>query len=260
MVTSLKLKGMFNVGMNSSGCINVDGTPVSLKEIPFIRYDFDKYDVEEVNYINKSMEKFKLSTHLIQYKAFNGRLLNDIELTKSLSDRVAKYLYFSINQNEMLAGEINTEQLRIAIESLNYIKYDRIMIIDNTDDMTMVTAKQIIKSLAKQLGVKESSIGICNSPLCMSDNLACLTAVTAREIASFYSTNDVVATPSANHQCMNCCGCMRFYEVVSDIEAPLDAKTKTSVKKEKTEKTEDTQKAVVKTPKIEKVTSLRMFV
>lgn len=258
MITSLKLKGKHNVGMNTSGCINVDDTKVALKEIPFVRYDFEQYGVEECEYIKKSMEKFNLSTHLIQYKAYNGRLPEDLQATMEIKDKVAKYLYFTLNQEEMQMGKVSDSQVGVAMMVKQSVAFDRYMIIDNTRDMSLVVAKQIIKSLAKQLGVRETSIGICNSPLCMNDNLACLTAVTAREIAAIYSTNDIVATPSANHQCMNCCGCMRFYEITSDIEAPADTKTKSSG--DKKEKTDKEPRQASSTPKKQKITTLSRFI
>lgn len=256
MITCLKLKGKHSIGLNSSNQIDVDGTNVSIKEIPFVRYDFDTYSDEELSYILKTIEKFKLSTHLIQFKAFSGSLIDDLNRLSVLEGKVAKYLYFNLSQADLALGQISNEQIAVAMNAMQSYTFDRIMIIDSTDEMTMVTAKQIIKTLSKQLGIKEGNIGICNSPLCMSDNLACLTAVTAREVASKYSTNDVVATPSANHQCMNCCGCIRFYEVTSDISAPADTKTK----KPKKEKTEKADKTSTKQTKNSKVLSLKNFV
>jgi hypothetical protein len=106
-------------------------------------------------------------------------------------------------------------------------KFDRVMLIDKTSFMDMAGARKIMKQTAKTLNIQEKNVGICSSPLCMTDNLACLTAVTARELAAIYATSSGVTSPSANHQDMNCCGCMRFFVVNSDIVAPLDKGTKT---------------------------------
>ena len=115
------------------------------------------------------------------------------------------------------------------------------MLVDKTTNLDMVNAKKIISKLAKELTVKQEDIGICSSPLCMNGELACLTSLKARELAAIYSSNTEVALPSANHQCMNCCGCMRFFDINSDTVAPEDkvvkkAKSVSSNSKETTKK------------------------
>jgi hypothetical protein len=90
----------------------------------------------------------------------------------------------------------------------------------------------MIKQLCSQLRKSEEMFGVCSSPLSFSE-LACLTAVKARELMSVYSTIADVALPSANHQCMNCCGCIRYLTVTADTEAPADAKPFGGHKKEK---------------------------
>ena len=105
-------------------------------------------------------------------------------------------------------------------------------------------AKKIIKHTAKTLSVAENKVGICSSPLCMQDNLACLTAVTARELAAVYATAKDLVSPSANHQDMNTCGCIRYMVINSDIEAPADTKSEKKVKEPKESKEPKTPKSI----------------
>jgi hypothetical protein len=85
-------------------------------------------------------------------------------------------------------------------------------------------------------------MGICSSPLSF-DDMACLTAVKAREIMSRYSTTTDVALPSANHQSMNCCGCIRYVTVTEDIPAPSDGKQKQASGNKKNSSDESKPKA-----------------
>jgi len=251
MVTSIKLKGKYNIGVNSSNQINAFDTNVSLKDIPFIRYDFGTYSAEDTEYIRNCVEKFKLSTHLIQYMV-SPNIMSDLENTKEFLGRMAKYLYFVIEQNDMLNGSLKQADLVLAQQALSVTKFDRIMIIDKTQSMDMANAKKIMADTAKLLGIKIDDIGICDSPLCLNEQLACLTALKARELATIYNQSIEVALPTANHQCMNCCGCMRFFEVTSDIEAPADNKVKKTTTKKNNETTTNEDKP--KAPKKAKVT------
>lgn len=223
MVTSIKVKGKYNIGINSSNQINVDGTNVALKEIPFVRYDFESYGIDEVNYIKAMMQKFSLSTHLVQIKV-NENIEQSLINLGTIASKFAKYLYINVTQSVLDAGHIDNETLRLTINAITTNTIDRIMLIDNTDNMDMLNAKKLIAETAKTIGVATDMIGICSSPLCMTGELACLSALKARELATKYSDNDEVALPSANHQCMNCCGCIRFFEVTEDIAAPAETK------------------------------------
>ena len=171
MVASLKLKGLYNVKVNESNQIMVNGNILSLKEIPFIRYDLGTYTDEAVQYIKDTMTKFSKSTHLIQYNV-DENLLNYLEKTDEFSGKTAKYIYFTITQEDMLNGKLNDSDIQIATEAITKYNIDRIMIIDKTINMDMANAKKIITDTSKKLGVKISNIGICSSPLCMIDELA----------------------------------------------------------------------------------------
>lgn len=256
MITNIKLKGMYNVGVDETNHIDVNGTSVLLKDIPFVRYDFEKYDAEEVEFIKKTMEKFNMSTHLIQIY-ISDRVLTDLDNTAELHSKVAKYLYINVENRHLADNALDTETLNIATQACTACRFDRVMLVDKTTSMDMASAKKIIKLTSKTLGVSESKIGICSSPLCMSDNLACLTAVTARELAAIYATSKDVTTPSANHQDMNCCGCMRFFTVTQDIPAPAGKPKKTKSSSDKDAKPK-AEKAPSK-PKVQKVFSLNDF-
>lgn len=223
MVTSIKLKGMYNIGVNSSNQIDVAGTNVALKDIPFVRYDFESYGDDEVNYITRMMNQFKLSTHLIQIKV-NENIVSALSKLDVFDGKVAKYLYINVDTTVLNNGCIDNETLRLTMNAISTTMIDRIMLVDNTDNMDMLNAKKIMTATAKVLTVKPDKIGICSSPLCMTGELACLTALKARELASIYSSNTDVALPSANHQCMNCCGCMRFFDITSNVAAPAESK------------------------------------
>lgn len=232
MITNIKLTGMYNIGVNDSNNIDVNGTNVSLKDIPFVRYAFDKYGTDELDYIKRSMQKFAHSAHLVEIK-LTENTDEYLEVLSEILDKVAKYIYIDVTQQDMDSNTMNTLVLSKLAEACSKCRFDRIMLVDKTTNLDMVTARKFIKEVSVRTGVTDKKIGICSSPLCMTDNLACLTAVTARELAAVYATSKDVVSPSANHQDMNCCGCMRFFTVTSDIEAPAGKVKKVKEKKDK---------------------------
>lgn len=224
MITSIVVTDCYSIGMNSSGKIKVNDNVLSVeKDIPFIRYRFDAYDDAKLDYISKMMEQFKYSTHLAEIKMDD----NTKDVVAHLADRftnVAKYIYIDVTDEDVERGMIQpkyTEQLK----ELASIGIDRVMFKDKSTSLNTVYAKSIIKSAKNATGINEDDFGICGSPLSFGE-MCCLTAVKARELMSLYSTVADVALPSANHQCMNCCGCIRYMVVSDNLLAPADAKVK----------------------------------
>lgn len=259
MITNLKLHGMYNIGINSSNQINVNGTVVSKKEIPFVRYAFPYYGEAEVNYIKETMEKFNLSTHLVEIHTEETinfmnlpesvatpvdkktEALSSINALKDLVGKVALYIYVSLDDTDSANKKLDDSKIDILRTALMLTSFDRIMLIDRTSCIGMATAKEIIKNTAKDLGVGDI-IGLCSSPLCMGaddSKMACLSAVQARALAAKYNASTDIALPSANHQDMSTCSCIRHFVVATDIAAPEDTKKKTASKPKKEKATKE---------------------
>lgn len=244
MVTSLVLKGTYKIGLNAARKIKLNtGTAdepkdvlVAIdKDVPFIRYRYDNYGDAEITYIKSMMETFKNSVHLIEIN-LDANTLNVINLLKSaeLYDKVAKYIYINIDDSNVSVKNISDENISY-LEQIKENKFDRIMIRDKSTTLDSVAANTIIKNMAKIIDSKDiqHDFGICSSPLSFGES-ACLTAVKARELMSMYNIPSDMSIPSANHQCMNCCGCIRYYEINADMEAPADSSSNTRSKKEST--------------------------
>lgn len=251
MITSIVVTGTHKIGMNSSKKIKIGDNVLSVeKDIPFIRYRFNQYTDTEYSYIVESMKQFCFSTHLAEV-LLSENTAGTIKYLAENIKNIAKYVYVDITDEEVVNGQISIEKISL-IDTLAGLDIDRIMLKDKTTKLDTITAKRFIKELSKRLGLSENTFGVCSSPLSFSE-WACLTAVKARELMSIYSTIADVALPSANHQCMNCCGCIRYMTVSEDTEAPADGKTKAT--KEKTEKAPKAPKEP-KAPKAVKPTAM----
>lgn len=216
--------------MNSNKKIKIDNNVLSVeKDIPFIRYRFNQYTDAEYNYIVSSMKQFCFSTHLAEIMLSDNTASTIKYLAENIKN-IAKYVYVDVTDDEVINGHLSTDKMSM-LDSIIGLKVDRIMLKDKSTKLDTITAKKIIKELSNRLSLSENTFGVCSSPLSFSE-WACLTAVKARELMSIYSTIADVALPSANHQCMNCCGCIRYMTVSTDTEAPSDGKVR--VAKEKT--------------------------
>ena len=222
MITSLRVNNTYNIGINSQNMINVSGVSVRLQDIPFIRYNFNSYSEKEINYIKESMGKFAYSTHLIQLH-LNENITNSLTSIQTYAsdiiNKIVKFLYIDITTDEVLNDEIDNLKLQNIANICNTLKFDRIMLVDKTTNLDMVHANRFRTTIAKTTNTNISKLGICSSPLCLEGDLCCLTAVRARELMAQYGKAET-SLPTANHQCMNCCGCIRFYDIDSDVEAP----------------------------------------
>lgn len=228
MITSVVLTDCHNIKLNSNKKFKVGEHTLSAeKEIPFVRYRFKDYTNKEFSYIEEVMNKFNRSTHLIEIE-LNERTKDVLDYLTVNIPNAAKYIYVNVTDTEVLNGELS-EQYKDLIAELRDFEIDRYMLKDKSTTLDMVAYKKLAKSL-KPFGIAETDIGVCSSPLSFGD-LACLTAVKARELMSMYSEVDDVALPSANHQCMNCCGCIRYIVIDKDTEEILDKASKVGAKK-----------------------------
>lgn len=217
MITSIALKDTYNIGIDASGKFLLGETAVSIKDVPFVRYRFRSFGGEQLDYIEKLMTKFKYSSHMLELELAKdtAEVLNNIE---NRMENVIRYVYVSVEDRHVLEG-FDAETLEM-LEGIDDSDYDRLMLKDNSDTLHGEAAARLKKEIVEVLGIDIREIGVCSSPLSFSGE-ACLTAVKARELSAEYAENDEVALPSANHECMNCCGCIRYSVVDADIKAPV---------------------------------------
>jgi hypothetical protein len=231
MISSIVLTDCHNVQINNSNKIKVDEQILSVeKDIPFVRYRFKSYGDKEISYIKDMKSKFTHSAHLAEVY-INGNTVETFRILTEEVGNIARYLYIDITDSDVRAKNLSNE-VKDIIKQVKGYKPDRIMLRDKSTTLDMISFKSLAKMIRQEIDYPESNIGLCSSPLSFSE-LACLTAVKARELMSVYCDTTDVALPSANHQCMNCCGCIRYLLVDKDTEMVAESKGKKD-KKEKT--------------------------
>lgn len=263
MIVSLVLKDKQSINVGERGIFALKNTvrvgeqeeetkieKQNITDIPFVRYRFDKYDDSDIEYIKKLQGVFKYSAHLAEI-VMGKDTTETVETVKKLTesvDRLCRFVYIPVD-DEFLAyvaenGAI-PDDLENALYDISDIGVDQICIKDKTSAAGLVQMNDVRKLLADIVlgnSRKYEGIGICESPLTfVAENSACLTAAKAREYMAIYCRDDLPQpTPSANHQCMSCCGCIR-YVVVDEPIVPYETKKEAAVKakKEKKAKTDD---------------------
>jgi len=248
MITSLVLKGKYTIGMNSQKKILVEDNILSVeKDIPFVRYRFESYDQEAFDYIANMMKQFAMSTHLIEIN-LDENSATTLNYLNNNGFNMAKYIYIDVTDADVEKGELNAEKMN-QIAFVKDLNVDRYMLRDKSRTLDLVHVKQFVKQIKSMYNIDSNMIGVCSSPLSFGD-LACLTAVKARELMSIYSTVADVALPSANHQCMNCCGCIRYKVIENNLSAPAEGGIKKSHNKSKDNTGETQKKASAKSSEL----------
>lgn len=214
MITSIAVDGKHHIGMDSYGRFMLNGLKVSKKRVPFVRYRFDKYGEEEIQYIKSMQEKFSMSAHMAEV-TIGEDVKEQLEAVRSL-ENVALFVYLDIYDEDVATGL--SDERRELVKLLVGEKIDRLMVRDRSTTLFTVAAERLKKEI-QGLGVKISDIGICQSPLSTGGN-QCLSAVKAREIAAKYGAPDDMPLPTANHEGTATCGCIRYYLISESISAP----------------------------------------
>ncbi len=221
MISNLVLTGTYNIGITNEKMM-LNGNKNDIKDIPFIRYRFEDYADDKLDYIKSMQSKFKYSAHLAEVYVKEG-FIEEVKNLKEKLNNIIVFLYIPITNEDVTADGIseNTENLLYDLVDAN-LDVDRVMLKDLSSSLFTVVANKMKKRITEILGCQISDVGICCSPLSVFDGNACLTAMKARELSAIYNDNPV-AVPSEKHECKNdhgCC-CIRHFIVNSDIAAPV---------------------------------------
>lgn len=236
MVTNVMLKGRYNVGVNSKGVIYYENKPISVeKDVPIVRYRFGEYSGEDLEYILRMMKIFKNSAHVIEFELSEKTSEQYDKLSETLGGeaKVARFLRVVIDDTDAGCGEIYSDKMKL-LDGLRDKYFDRYMLVDKTSFLDYITTKRLMRNAAKYLGVRDGDVGVCGCASSFGGD-QCISAVKARELMSMYTANSdgesKVALPTANHEDMNQCGCIRHIIIEHDIEAREVESKSSKVKK-----------------------------
>ena len=254
MIASVVIKGKHSIGVNSNNKIKVDGQLLALNEVPFMRYRFESYGDEELEYIKKSMDKFKSPVHLIEITLDNNTAsLLDKMSEDEVFEGLAKFLYVNIDDNCIANGL--SDETRQQLESIKDFYLDRIMLKDKSSGLYPLAVERLRIEITNIVDFEARDIGICGSSMSFrcgdEPGQACLTAVWARQIQAIYANSDDCVTPTSSHEKMTCCGCIQYLVVDQDCPAPLSAKEKSAKEKSNKPKGESSS-----TPKFKPINNM----
>lgn len=244
MITNLRINGKYDITI-SNDKIRVDGETIATKEIPFIRYNLGKYGSEEVAYIEKMQQKFTNSVPIVEFQLSKNTLSEIKEFEGStLEDEFVKFVYVDITDQNIEDKTVGEENFNLLYEINDETLIDNIVLRDKTKTLNRAD----IISFKKELNeiAQPESISVCNSPFSFGEE-ACLTALKARRFLAEYSTKDECAIPSARHECMECCGCMKHININDNVISTKTNKSeKTKSEKNKSEKKIEKKKGIPK--------------
>ncbi len=215
MVTNLLFKGKYSVEVYKDKFTL--GTDInSTKEVPFLRFRLDGYGGDIVTYIESMLDRFKYSVGLCELSV-TEHIMDDLANLQALDGKVAKLLHIDVTDTDVAKTTLSDE-LNTILDNVisNGYRFDRVVMQDNSTTLNPVSITILKKQIASKLGINERDIGVCGSPFSF-DSSSCLTAEMARDIISLYGYDRDVKIPSANHQSMDCCSCIRHYEITGDV-------------------------------------------
>lgn len=230
MITSVVLTDKHKINLDRYNKFMLGENKISIKDVPFVRYRFDKYNEEDIQYIKDMKKIFIYSSHMIEILLGEDTtdVINAIDNNLPYTIR---FVYIPIDDGDISNGIKDSK-----LEQLNNISelfIDRLMIKDIGSKLDAITANRIKKQFADVINTDAGDIGVCSSPLSFTGDNACLTALRARELSAEYAEHDEVALPTANHECMNTCGCIRYAVISEDTPIMEGGQKESSVKSSK---------------------------
>ena len=246
MIASIRINGKHKIGVSGNGYIDVNGTKISIKDIPFVRFRFKEYGYEEVKYIKDTIEKFPKSTPLAEVM-LSDNTSEDVNRIRESIPNIAIFVYLEVWDEDVANADEEDDDFEYDLvdtlaTQIEQCEVDKVCLIDKSTTLNFVNAKKLIEQYSSFTGFDEEDFSICCSPLSLRE-YGCLTAVKARELMAKYSKDDDVPLPTANHQ-KGCCGCIQYINIESDCMAPVDKKAsaKSSEGNKSTDRKAPTQK------------------
>lgn len=248
MIKSLVLKGKYSIDVDQYERIEVDGKKLSLKDIPYVRYVFDCYDDDTIEYIKNSIKKFKYSVHIADV-TFGVDAKNTVAKLNEVFNTENMELFTMLIipvTDEMVAGEITDAATLDMLTDLSDEDITRYVLRDNPNNikiMSVLELSNLKKLIIRTTGCKESDISICGSQF--SKQFGCLRASFVRELQTYKSEDiEVPLVPEGHEGNGDYCGCTRYSLVTSDIKVTM---SETTVKEKKSsEKSSEPKKVKAK--------------
>lgn len=218
MITSLRFNAPVSVQVGNTGKFKFDSCKevFSIKDIPALRYNFSKYDYEDIAFIKMMMKQFKHSVNVVEM---------DIHIAdaayRNVHEEISNIAYIvkiDITNEHANSHTFSPEEKRLLI-GLKSLPVDRIVMVDKSDCLDYMGMAALTSEITSCSGINKKLIGLCSSPFTTSEN-SCMSAALAREWSAKYNKDGEGALPSANHNSdSNNCGCLRYMTVASHIEA-----------------------------------------
>ena len=235
---NLVLTGLFDIKVVNNK-FSLYGETVNINDVAYVRYRLNSFNSDEVDeYIGKIIEKFNVSSHLIEVP-LSETSGADIERITNRYENVIPFLYIDITDDDVERYSLSSEKLSLLDkfkESGAFV--ERVMLKDKSSSLYTISGNKIREQVAKLLEMSSSDIGFCQSPLSLCDGNCCLTAERARKLSAQYNECDSASLPSANHEFKNDnnCACIKHTLVTCDLVDIADKKPKTAKASEQKEK------------------------
>lgn len=225
---NLVLTGLFDIKVVNNK-FSLYGETVNINDVAYVRYRLNSFNSDEVDeYIGKIIEKFNVSSHLIEVP-LSETSGADIERITNRYENVIPFLYIDITDDDVEKYSLSSEKLSLLDkfkESGAFV--ERVMLKDKSSSLYTISGNKIREQVAKLLEMNSSDIGFCQSPLSLCDGNCCLTAERARKLSAQYNECDSASLPSANHEFKNDnnCACIKHTLVTCDLVDIADKKPK----------------------------------
>lgn len=225
MIRNLMIKKPIKIDLDKLGRCRVENQKFTVKDIPAVIYNFDNWEELELNTIKLGYEVFKNSLHaLVVTSKTPSTFIQDLR---------------SSNLKFATLGFLHLDSLVLNIEDIKTLLgfgIDRLIIQDNTQELSYSDTADIYRKIIKITGLSKDKLGLYNSPF-TSYFGSVLGASTTRELSALYCDSLEAVVPSSNHEDEN--GNIKYIEVNNNIEPFKEAnepkvsqKTETNTDKE----------------------------
>lgn len=215
MITNIRFTDVVDVSPTSTKEFKLaNGEVVGVDTVPAVVYSFHDYFIEQAEFIGKMLDIFDRSLHVAEIR-YTGNYSQEIGLLNSFK-HVAVFLRIPITDEDVQSGGLTEDK----VKALEHIGVDqklsdglaRVLLEDRTTTLHTESAISLRRTISSLLGVSESIISLCCSPVVLSESeQGCLNALVARKLGAIYGKNEslVIATKAIEEVNENCCKCLR---------------------------------------------------
>lgn len=211
MITGIVFDKIVKVQLSAGDKFKVGKEKVGTNEVPYVRYKFDGYTEDEINFIKAMKKIFVHAVHIVDVNLQDSGVADYVEFVRANVENVCLFGCYTLDDSSKDDLESVLQDFR---DCTVLSVLEKVVLKDETTYMMLPHFDNIKKQLFRTTGI--DNVSICSSPATTDEN-CCISAEYSRHLASRYGDEETVNVVATYQTKGLGCHCVRYVVINEDI-------------------------------------------